>query len=81
MPLYDYYCRNCNETFTQLRPLSAASEHSRCEQGHRAMKVITAPGTVMTVGANGDAAPEPAGAPAGGGCACGRGACACGGLN
>ena len=42
MPIYEYYCRRCNEKFTQLRPIAAAAEPSaECRDGHRAMKVIT----------------------------------------
>lgn len=81
MPLYDYYCRSCNETFTKLRPLTAASDNSTCLEGHRAMKVITVPGAVAIADARGDEGGEEMAAPSGGGCACGRGACACGGLN
>ena len=83
MPLYEYYCRTCNDSFTQLRPMSAAAEGSECELGHRAEKVLTA---AMVAGA-GEGAPGIEGLddamPMGGGCACGRGSCGCGagGLN
>ena len=76
MPLYDYYCRPCNETFTQLRSMTAAGESSTCGRGHRAMKVITVPGAI-SVGGVATAVEEEAPA-SGGGCACGRGACGCG---
>ena len=76
MPLYDYYCRTCNDTFTQLRSIAAAGESSTCVQGHRAMKVITLPG-VFSAGGVATAVEEEAPA-SGGGCACGRGSCGCG---
>ena len=76
MPIYEYYCRTCNQSFTQRRPMSDASEGSQCELGHRADKVLTA--AMVTVAGQTspdlDAMPEPSG----GGCACGRGSCGCG---
>ena len=80
MPLYEYYCRACNEKFSQLRPISAAADpRSRCDAGHTAMKVITLPGTIAIAGKGGMEAEEPVAT--GGGCPCGRGACGCGSLN
>ena len=80
MPIYEYYCRRCNEKFTQLRPIAAAAEPSvPCRDGHRAMKVITT-AAVLSGAAPGPGEMEIA-APAGGGCACGRGSCGCGSLN
>ena len=80
MPIYEYYCRTCNERFTQRRPLAAAAEQSsHCEAGHQAMKVIT---NAAVLSAAGEEAGEGFGpAPASAGCACGRGACGCGSLN
>ena len=34
MPLYEFRCRTCDETFEQRRPMSAASEPATCPQGH-----------------------------------------------
>lgn len=82
MPLYEYYCRTCNDSFTQLRPMSAAAEGSECELGHRAEKVLTAAVVAAAEGAPGLEGLDDA-MPMGGGCACGRGSCGCGagGLN
>lgn len=84
MPLYEYYCRTCNEKFSQLRPMSAATEPSQCGSGHHAMKVLTT--ATVLAGAGAPAGEGAFGAPSGalsgsGGCACGQGSCGCGGLN
>ncbi|MYA02766.1 MAG: zinc ribbon domain-containing protein [Chloroflexi bacterium] len=77
MPLYEYYCRPCNEKFTKLRPMSAAAEPYECHCGHIAQKVLT---TAMVTVAGQFSDMEAAEAmPTGGGCACGRGSCGCGG--
>lgn len=73
MPMYEYYCRTCNEKFTQRRPMSAASQDSECAAGHTATKVLTA--AMVSVAGQYDAAEA---MPMGGGCACGRGSCGCG---
>jgi putative FmdB family regulatory protein len=70
MPLYEYYCRTCRETFEVLRPMSAASEAVPCAKGHKTERVVSlvAAGPWQAGGA------QPA---SGGGCACG-GNCSCG---
>ncbi len=77
MPIYEYYCRSCNEKFTKLRPMSAAAEPYAHHCGQVAQKVLTA---AMVTIAGQHAELEAAEAmPSGGGCACGRGSCGCGG--
>ena len=77
MPLYEYYCRTCNEKFTQRRPMTAAADDSECGDGHRAVKVLTA--AMVSVAGEFSAEEAAESAPAmGGGCACGRGSCGCG---
>ena len=76
MPIYEYYCRACNEKFTKLRPMSAASEPYECHCGETAQKVLTA--AVVTVAGQYADAEAAEAMPTGGGCACGRGSCGCG---
>lgn len=76
MPMYEYYCRPCNEKFTKLRPITEASEPYDCHCGHVAQKVVTA-AVVSHSGQFSEAGLEDA-MPSGGGCACGRGSCGCG---
>lgn len=78
MPIYEYYCRTCNEKLTRMRPISASSENSECDSGHRAMKVITLPSAAMFGGDGARADADTAEQPVSTACACGRGACACG---
>lgn len=76
MPIYEYYCRTCNEKFSRRRPMSAASQDSECAAGHTATKVLTA--AMVSVAGRHDAEEAAEAMPTGGGCACGRGSCGCG---
>ena len=76
MPMYEYYCRPCNEKFTKRRPMKAASESFEHACGHVAQKVLTA-AMVSVAGEFSDFEAAEA-MPSGGGCACGRGSCGCG---
>jgi putative FmdB family regulatory protein len=73
MPLYEFKCRTCDDTFEVRRPMSEAGEPATCPQGHdgavRLLSVFASVG-----GGNGAAAPAPAARPAGGGCG---GGCGC----
>ena len=74
MPLYEYHCDDCNESFELRRPMSASDEATECpncdgQNVKRQISVFMA----FTKGASGSKS-------LGGGCACG-GACACGGHN
>ncbi|MCI0776925.1 MAG: zinc ribbon domain-containing protein [Chloroflexi bacterium] len=72
MPLYEYHCPSCRETFELLRPMQQATEPATCPSGHpkagRVLSLIADP---------------PRGASAqsgGGGCpGCAGGACSCAG--
>ncbi len=74
MPLYEYHCRTCNETFTRLRPMGTAGIDSECSRGHQANQTIT-----IAVQARGGADEEPELGLSG--CACGQGVCGCSSLN
>ena len=76
MPMYEYYCRSCNEQFTKRRPMSAAAKPYEHDCGQVADKVLTA-AMVTVAGQHADAEAAEA-MPTGGGCACGRGSCGCG---
>ncbi len=72
MPLYEFKCRTCDDTFEVRRPMSQASDPATCPQGHDgAVRLLS---VFASVGASGASAPAPAARPTGGGCG---GACAC----
>ena len=74
MPLYEFRCRTCDDTFEVRRPMSQASDPAMCPQGHDdAVRLLS--GFASVGGGNGAAAPAPAARPAGGG-GCGGG-CGC----
>lgn len=73
MPLYEFKCRTCDDTFEVRRPMSEAGEPATCPQGHDgAVRLLS---VFASVGASGAAAPTPTPRP-GGGHGCGGG-CAC----
>lgn len=74
MPLYEYYCQDCQGTFETLRPMSQADAAIACadcggEHTARALSLIAAPQI-------GKDSPDLSSAPTTGACACG-GACGC----
>ncbi|MGE0133664.1 MAG: FmdB family zinc ribbon protein [Dehalococcoidia bacterium] len=78
MPLYEYYCRKCDDRFERLRPAGTRDEPVRCPAGHAGSRPVVslfASVATMTQPARGETAPERA---MGGGCACGGGGCGCG---
>ena len=71
MPLYEFRCKTCDDTFEVRRPMSESSAPATCPQGHDgAVRLLS---VFASVGAAGAPAPSAAPRPAGG---CG-GACAC----
>jgi putative FmdB family regulatory protein len=77
MPVYEYYCPPCNETFMKLRPMSASAEPYEHDCGTVAQKVLTS--AVVSIAGKYAEIEAAEAMPAGGGCACGRGSCGCGG--
>jgi len=72
MPLYEFKCRECDDTFEVRRPMSEAGDPASCPQGHEgAVRLLS---VFASVGASGASAPAPAARPTGGGCG---GGCAC----
>ncbi|HEX6568786.1 MAG TPA: zinc ribbon domain-containing protein [Acidimicrobiales bacterium] len=74
MPLYDFRCRTCGDTFEVRRSMADAAAPATCPAGHADTVKL-----MPLVAVGGKAGPAPAPAPAtgaGGGC-CG-GACGCG---
>ena len=67
MPLYDFRCRTCDDTFELRRPMAEADTPAPCPSGHtdtlRLLPVVSLGGRA------GAPAPAPTGG-CGGGCVC-----------
>jgi putative FmdB family regulatory protein len=69
MPMYEYRCRTCGDTYTEQRPMAESAAASTCPGGHAdTVRLLSVAGALT--GAHGVDAP-----PSGGGC-CGGGCCA-----
>jgi putative FmdB family regulatory protein len=69
MPMYEYRCRTCGDTYTEQRPMAQSSAASTCPAGHAdTVRLLSVAGALT--GARSVDAP-----PSGGGC-CGGGCCA-----
>lgn len=67
MPMYEYRCRSCGDTFTESRPMAESGEPAFCPDGHDdTVKLLSVAGAGISTG---EADPG-----AGGGC-CGGGCC------
>lgn len=77
MPLYEYFCPTCNDTFEKLRPVQQADLATACptcqQQSSQRVLSLVASSVLKTTGSGGLEAVSSA--PVGGGC-CG-GACGC----
>lgn len=76
MPLYEYACLDCQDSFETLRPMSQADAAIACptcggEHTSRSLSLIASPQI-------GKDSPDLSASPSAGACACG-GMCSCGG--
>ena len=71
MPLYEFRCRTCDETFEVRRPMSEAGAPATCPEGHEgAVRLLSAFASVGASAAPASSAtPKPAGG-CGGVCGC-----------
>lgn len=75
VPLYEFRCRACDETFEVRRPMSESSSPATCPQGHdgavRLLSVFASVGSAGSTAAPASATQaRPSGGGCGGGCAC-----------
>jgi putative FmdB family regulatory protein len=73
MPIYEYWCPECRQSFEKLRPMNSKDSEVSCPQCGSGVKKMLS--VVALAGRRGEDMSYPA---SGGGCACG-GACGCGG--
>jgi putative FmdB family regulatory protein len=76
VPLYEFRCRSCDETFEVRRPMSQAGEPATCPAGHDdAVRLLSVFASVGASGASGSAGSSSAQAqvPRAGGCGAGCG--------
>lgn len=67
MPAYEFRCRECGQTFTENRPMSASGDLAMCPAGHDdTIRLLTTLGSVTSGSAQ---------AAGGGGGCCGGGCC------
>ncbi|NJN84659.1 MAG: zinc ribbon domain-containing protein [Caldilineaceae bacterium] len=76
MPLYEYFCTDCNDTFEQLRPASAADQDATCPACHHDSTQRILSLFASSVKTNGDSGQQAMAMPAMAGGCCG-GACGC----
>lgn len=73
VPLYEFRCPICDDTFEIRRPMAEASDPVTCPQGHDGARRLLS--VFASVGGASASSPAPSPAPSGGGC-CG-GMCGC----
>ena len=76
MPLYEYRCRTCDESFEARRPMSQSSDPAECPNGHVDSRRVLSVFQSVGVGASTGGSPAPGPMPAMGGGGCGS-ACGC----
>jgi putative FmdB family regulatory protein len=76
MPLYEYFCPTCKDTFEQLRPAPKADEATTCPACRQPSSQRVLSIFASSVKGEGGGAAMPMSMPMAGGC-CGGGACGC----
>ena len=77
MPLYEYYCRRCEQRFELLRPVTRMDDPAPCPKGHDGGERMLSTFAAFSQGSGGGEALG-----GGGGCSgCSGGNCACCSLN
>ena len=72
MPIYEYYCPDCQEKFEVLRPLRRIDDPAACPSGHREGQRVLSVFAALSREEGGEALPITGGACcAGGQCSCG----------
>jgi putative FmdB family regulatory protein len=69
MPLYEYRCRTCDDTFELRRSVEDANAPATCPDGHSDAVRLLSVFAAAKVGAGSDPSPRPS-APCGSHCAC-----------
>ncbi|TRZ81494.1 MAG: zinc ribbon domain-containing protein [Actinobacteria bacterium] len=72
MPVYEFRCRTCDETFEERRAMSQANEPAKCAQGHENSVRLLSVFASVGGGSSASAAPSMP-APKMGGCGSGCG--------
>ena len=72
VPLYEFRCRTCDDTFEVRRPMSESGLPATCPHGHDdAVRLLSVFASVGAAGASSPAtAPKPTGGSCGSGCGC-----------
>jgi putative FmdB family regulatory protein len=72
MPLYEYRCRTCDDTFEIRRPMSESNEPAPCPTGHTdSVRLLSVFANVGSTSADASVAPAPQrGGGCGSGCGC-----------
>ena len=69
MPLYEYYCRQCEDKFELLRPMSRSDEPATCPRGHEGAERALSVFASFSKSADGSLNPVAGSAPACSSCA------------
>ena len=57
MPLYEYYCPQCETRFELLRPMSRSNGPATCPNGHKGAQRVLSVFSSVSKGAGGETAP------------------------